>query len=376
VWSAVAGGGDCGLYAADVKRPGAPELRAWSACGTGCRESSAPSLATDSGVYRYALAAGVVGADAYLRVTSGSPGYRLMLVSELATGKIVAAAKQIKGLSACNAISSERAVRALAFVLPGGAVLVGVAAPATQTVTWSPPQTGVPLPTAVFANDAGWGMQFEDGSVRVLMSANATSLTTIDRSSLPTGQGQALLDRMLWSSAESGRDAEVVKGYVAGSAVGIVAAQDTDNHAIALSDSKAVWVGTTGPQRHQGTYQTAQLYWAAWPNGSANGGVTIHDGPALPATNALSSVATWGDYAATIGCTQGIETCELLVVQLSTGKLWRLHRRPTGVFLDVMAVTPTEILLSERGYPDGFNDQVLRFVRLELSQLDTLEHAW
>ena len=47
-----------------------------------------------------------------------------------------------------------------------------------------------------------------------------------------------------------------------------------------------------------------------------------------------------------------------------------------GVFLDVMAVTMTEIVLGERGYPDGFNDQILRFVSPDLSRLDTLERTW
>ena len=41
-----------------------------------------------------------------------------------------------------------------------------------------------------------------------------------------------------------------------------------------------------------------------------------------------------------------------------------------------MAVTQTQILLTERNYPNGFNDQIVRFVRLDLSQLDTLERAW
>ena len=41
-----------------------------------------------------------------------------------------------------------------------------------------------------------------------------------------------------------------------------------------------------------------------------------------------------------------------------------------------MTVSSTEIVLTERGYPTGFNDQVERLVRLDLSQLDALEHAW
>jgi hypothetical protein len=374
VWTAVPGGDDCGLFAADVTRPGGPAARGWSACGTGCRESPAATLPTDTGVYRYALAAGAVGNSVFLRTTSGNPAYRLMLVTDLGAGTNVAAVKQTKNFSSCAPIASGHALRALPFLLPGNVALVGVAVLAARAVTWSKPQTGLPVITNVFANDAGWAMQFDDGSIRTLMPATAASLTTIDRGVAPTGQGQAVLDRMVWSSAEANRDPEVVKTFTPADGVKTIAAQDTDDHAVALSDTKVVWIGTTGPERHQGTYQSAQLSWAAWPD--AGSSVQIHAGPSLAATNALSSLATWGDFAATIGCGQSIETCQLLVVQLSTNRIWQIHRRPTGVFLDVLAVSSTEIVLTERGYPTGYNDQVEHLVRLDLSQLDALEHAW
>src|SRR5207244_1765717 len=97
-------------------------------------------------------------------------------------------------------------------------------------------------------------------------------------------------DRLVWSSAESGLDAEVVKGYTPTDGVKILARQDTNDHAVALSSADVVWVGTTGPQRHEGTFVTAQLFWAPWP--SPIGSPAIHPGPVLPATHNLDSLAT------------------------------------------------------------------------------------
>jgi hypothetical protein len=314
---------------------------------------------------------------AYLRVVSGSPQYTLALVTRLKDGAVTAAVKQTKAFGSCGLVASQRAALALPFMLPGQVALVGLVNVAAKTVSWSPGQMNLPLVTQVFANDAGWGMQFDDGTIRVLMPSKYPTLTTIDRGQLPTGQGAALLDRMVWSSAETGTDAEIVKGFTPAAGVKALAAQSTNNHTVAVSDDKVVWIGTTGPQRHEGSYETAQLYWAAWPD--PLGAVAIQTGPLLPAAYGLSSLSTAGDYAATIGCAQGgpaVDSCELLVVQLSTKRLWRIPHRPGSAFLDVMAVMSDEILLSEIDFPNGYVQVVQRFVRLDLSHLNDLENGW
>ncbi len=49
----------------------------------------------------------------------------------------------------------------------------------------------------------------------------------------------------------------------------------------------------------------------------------------------------WGGFAATIGCRNLLETCELLVVRLSSGKVWRID------------------------YPSGYTQAIQRLVRLD-----------
>ena len=376
VWTPVPGGDDCGLLVADVSQPGGPTPQSWSACGTGCTQASALTLPGDAAVLGSASAAAVIGGDVYLRLTSGGSQYNLMAVTRLSDGGLLAAVQQRQNFASCTPLASARAPLLLPFIDTGQVVIAGQVRPGDKTVIWSPLQSGVPLVTRVFSNDPGWGMQFDDGTIRVLMPPTDTTLRTIDQGSLPTYQGAGLLDRMVWSSAEPGIDAEVVKAYTPAGGVQILASQDTDDNTVALSDTAVAWIGTTGPQRHDGSYQTAQLFWAPWPN--PLGPVSIQPGPLLPATNNLLSLATSGDFAATIGCTNTIDSCQLLVVQLSTGKLQQIHHRPGSVFLDVMAVSTSDILLSEVDNPGApeLTQQIQRLVRLDLGHLADLALAW
>jgi len=374
-WKAVPGGEPCGLAVADVSKLGVP-ARTWSSCGDGCSIASALTLPSDAAAAtRNASAAGTVGGEIYLRMTTGSPEYVLVVVTRLSDGKAIAAVKQTASFSSCAPVASQHAALAFPFILPSGAgLLVGLARASDGAVTWSPIQSNLPINIQVMSNDLGWAIQLSDGTVRVLMPPTDAQLRTIDRGVLATGQGGAVLDRMVWSTAVSGVDAEVIKGYTPAAGVLQLAAQDTDDHIVALSDTAVAWIGTTGPRRHEGSYETAQLFWAPWPD--PLGPLSTRTGPLLPATNELSSLKTWGDFAATIGCRNALDTCELLVVKLSTGKLWRIPRRPGAVFLDVMAISPGELLVDEIDYPSGHVQEVQRLVRLDLTRLDALEHAW
>lgn len=386
VWSAVSGGDICGLVQADLTQPGAPASRTWTACGPGCLEAPPASLPSDVVVARLSAAAAVVGGDAYLRLESGgnlpnpavSGGrqYDLTLVTRLADGSLLAAVQQTQNFDKCGVLASERTPLLFPFIETGQVVLVGTLTPGAGSTAWSLPQTGVPLVARVLSNNLGWGMQFDDGTIRILMPPTDAQLKTIDQGLLSTHQGVGALDRIVWSSVESGLDAEVVKGYTPIGGVKILAEQDTDDHAVALSETNVVWIGTTGPQRHDGVYVTAQLFWAPWPN--LLGPASIQSGPVLPATHELDSLATQGDYAATVGCMDTLDTCQVLVIQLSTGKLWRIPHRPASVFIDVMVVAQSYILLNEIDNPGApeLTSQVQRLVRLDLAHLDDLEHAW
>jgi len=377
VWTAVPGGEPCGIAVADVTKPGAPTPRTWSSCGDGCLVASALTLPSDNeGAGRTTSAAATVGSEIFVRMETGNPTpYRLVVITRLSDGTPIAAVKQTLSFSSCGIMASQHAAFAFPFILPSTSnVLVGLASHTDGAVTWSPVQTLPALNVQVMSNDLGWAIQLDDGSVRALMPPTGAMTRILDQGFVPTAQGGAVLDRMVWSSAYLGVDPEVIVGYTPAAGVQQLVSQETDDHIVALSDTAVVWIGTTGPYRHDGLYETAQLFWALWPEPA--GPLSINAGPVLPATTDLGSLKTWGDFAATIGCRQALDTCELQVVKLSTGKLWRIPRRPGAVFLDVMAVSPTELLLDEMDYPGGYPQLVPRLVRLDLTRLDALEHAW
>jgi len=376
VWTAVPGGEPCGIAVADVTKPGAPAARTWSSCGDGCLVASALTLPSDNeGAGRNASAAATVGSEVFVRMETGNPTpYTLVVITRLSDGVPVAAVKQTASFSSCGIMASQHAALAFPFLLPSpSSVLVGLASHGDGAVTWSPVQSLPALNVQVMSNDLGWAIQLDDGSVRALMPPTGAMTRLLDQGFVPTAQGGAVLDRMVWSSAYLGVDPEVIVGYTPAAGVQQLVAQETDDHIVALSDTTVVWIGTTGLHRHDGLYETAQLFWALWPEPA--GPLSINAGPLLPATNGLSSLKTWGDFAATIGCPSALDTCELLVVKLSTGKLWRIPRRPGAVFLDVMAVSPTELLLDEIDYPGGYVQIIKRLVRLDLTRLDALERS-
>ncbi len=377
VWTAVPGGEPCGIAVADLTKPGAPPPRIWSSCSDGCLVASALTLPSDNeGAGRNLSAAATVGSDVFVRIETGNPTpYRLAVITRLSDGMPIAAVKQTLSFSSCGIMASQHAAFAFPFLLPSvSGVLVGLASHTDGAVTWSPVQHLPALNVQVMSNDLGWAIQLDDGSVRALMPPTGATTRILDQGFVPTAQGGAVLDRMVWSSAYLGVDPEVIVGYTPAAGAQQLVAQETDDHIVALSDTTVVWIGTTGTHRHDGLYETAQLFWALWPEPA--GPLSINAGPLLPATTDLASLKTWGDFAATIGCQQALDTCELQVVKLSTGKLWRIPRRPGAVFLDVMAVSPTELLLDEMDYPGGFAQLVPRLVRLDLTRLDALEHAW
>jgi hypothetical protein len=66
----------------------------------------------------------------------------------------------------------------------------------------------------------------------------------------------------------------------------------------------------------------------------------------------------------------------LLVVQLSTAKLWTIHARPGGnMWVFPLAVSPTEIVMAEADKSPAIT-YLPRLVRLDVTKLDAIAAAW
>lgn len=143
---------------------------------------------------------------------------------------------------------------------------------------------------------------------------------------------------------------------------------------IALSDDRLVWLGEHGPNVADGAYDAVEIYSSPVPDKPSD--VVITKGPPLPVTAGLLDIKTGGDYAATGGCYKldGSFECRVFVVQLSTGKLWRMRPRMPGYYSNpVLGVSNDEIVLGETDNTNaGVGNRIRRLVRYKTATLD----AW
>lgn len=68
-------------------------------------------------------------------------------------------------------------------------------------------------------------------------------------------------------------------------------------------------------------------------------------------------------------------TCRVLVVQLSAKRVWQIPNRPGSLFVEVLALSEKEILLTEIDWPSGarYSQEIQRLVRIDLANLDSYD---
>jgi hypothetical protein len=243
--------------------------------------------------------------------------------------------------------------------------------------TWSPKLANVPIQDSIFENDLGWGLSYDDGTLVVMFPPGSGAFTTIDQGVIyPAHSAVARKSLVISNPAMPGDADSVLRAWEpTRPSRTIVAQPDTDVPSVALSDTSMVWAGTHGPERTSGGYTAAELYWATWPGGQDS--VQISGATSLPVISGLLSLQTWGDYAAVTGDTQDRRTV-LFVVRLSDGRLWTIGPRPGSLYMNVLAVSPTEILFAEIDDVNNpaLGQQIQRLVRYDLAHLDDLSTAW
>jgi hypothetical protein len=237
-------------------------------------------------------------------------------------------------------------------------------------ISWQLPGLEIPQAGAFELDfDGGWGWIRDGGVVEVATTAGSTQLETVFSSLAyqlrPVARGQlvAWCDFSDWSPTHRAR----VRSWTKAGGTAALVSGPYDIMAVALSDTKMVWLGASGLGAIDGTFETSQLFWS--PVVTSPQEVAIHDGPVVPhGHGSVGWLATYGDRAA---CVVKHDTAELVVANLVTGDTWLLPSRPGRHFLEVQAMNETSVLLTE--YATGnsltFPD---RLVRLDLSALDQL----
>src|SRR6266498_3830034 len=292
VWSRVDVGGPCELYEADLGRAAFPK-RSWRACGTGCLVADAPvwgtiaTLADGSASFQ--------GGDTYVRMVVKSPRGALTHVSRLSDGATVAAVEQRqRDTAACAGVGGAADAPLMIPYAPGTSGYVMGRTDVSSVparVRWPGrlvTQSGIP--TCLFGWDAGWGMCFYDGAVRVVASNDSAAMMPIDVASVPAFHGSARNELAVWTGWDAATRQYVAKAYRTASGTWTVAAVDQgDVNVVALSDQHLVWVGVHGPKIGQGTYESAEFYWA--PVVATQEPLKVTRGPSLPVTGGLSKLA-------------------------------------------------------------------------------------
>jgi hypothetical protein len=387
VWQRVANTGPCVLEQADAARLEVLPLT-WSACGAGCTTTPAKVLATDGDVYDMMASARVDGSDVVVRFGTVSSGnYYLLALRRLSDGKLLAAARAPGPTqTTCGfATTGANAPHTFGFLhgdppatsggtSTSGTLVVGLVGPAG--LAWSPP-VSVPLPlNSTFENDLGWGIAFYDGSLRLKSPVDGSAFTVIDQGTFPVYSTAGWGKLIVSNPGISGSADTVIRAWEPDRPSRTVFSKaDTGIPRIALSDTTLAWVGTHGPNRVNGAYTAAELYWAATPAGKDT--ITPTGSVSLPATSGLASLQVFGDFAAATGNDDRIRQV-VFVVRLSDGKRWTIGPRAGATYREVLVVSSQVILVGE---VDDSGDpklgwQIQRLTRFDLSQLDQLAAAW
>lgn len=383
IWTPVPDNGGCGLFVASVLPDPFPK-RTWAACGPGCLESVAwdgvPGSASGS-VPVGGTTAGERGGELFLRVNHHTkPVGGVMVVSRVADGATVAALEIRNGKCGYQGWANDATLMFPVFgdaptkgdLMRRGGVLSSEQPGAT--VAWG---KWLPFPGpqgSFFSWDDGWGIG-AGSALWATTSLSDTKLTPIDPKTSPfevSGRGKLVI----WPAGDA------VKSYTqTGGLKYLWTAPKGYMASAALSDSKLVWIVVDGPKfTSEYRFESARLYHS--PLATDPGSLVVTEGPLLePSTSAFFELRTGGDFAASEGCyawspTEGV--CKIFVVQLSTGKVWKIPPRPGKGYHDVLAVSAKEVLVTEYDEPGTPSEgqQIRRFLRFSTAELDALEKAW
>jgi len=233
-------------------------------------------------------------------------------------------------------------------------------------------QAGV---SSLFENDLGWGIGYEDGTVRTVFPGDSGTMTTIDQGVYQADSAVARKSLVIDNVAPDGRDAVIRAWEPPGPARTLVAQDSTDIPVVALSDTNLVWVGSHGPSRRDGRYTDAVMYRTGWPGGQTQ--VAITTGPTLATLGGANWLQTWGDYAAVFASNADGSNVVIFVVRLPDQHLWTINSRPGMRYGKVVVVTPTEILVTEVDAGNvALGPYIQRLLRFDLAHLDDLAKAW
>ncbi len=367
-WTSVPNGTECGLQ---VGGPGAvPTPRAWTSCGTGCRAKPAsipPYLPIGAEVVAStgdATATGVVA-----RLLLDRSGERFVEVVRLDDDTTIAAVRSETGcLSRAPSSNSPfgfswfGATSELPMVVPSDGSAVRWA-PAWYASS-SQEQNGFALGLTYVAT-------YSDASVRAFDMVSDTP-ALLETAPAPAYVTAVQADVGVWAAETVGR------GTIHGVRDGVVKTLLNDPTvamvvAVYVTGSTLYWLAAPSGDVANGHYD--DLWVMSSPIPAVWGGpLTPTKGTTLGPAVGTSELRVSGDYLATRVSATAFAAAQIVVVQLSTGKTWRIPPRSGAAWAAIIGLTGTEVWTLETTdlVSSGGRSYAQRVTALSLSALDAL----
>ena len=377
-WLPVSTGGICTLNTADANGLDTFSPFAWASCGPGCRVADAvppgfvlTSQRQSSGEYR--------NGDTFLRLlhsrTASVGGSALSRIVRLSDGKTVAALDIPTGGCYVPAGGTAAAWFVPLLDATSSKFMGGSISDAASPLTFSDWLPVVGLVKGAFQLQSSFGLALASGAVLATAPGSPSSWTTLAVEQAPPEHPLGRGGLLLWIEPGTG-GSRSLREYAADAGSQTLVGGAASVMVATLSDDKVVWITGFGPQAYQHIYTSAEFDWAAIP--TAGTPIAPTKGPSLPYARNLDDLQSSGDYAATIGCAADAITCEVAVVRISTGALTSLRPRPGKSFNRILAMSPSEMVLSEADSPatSGEVQLVRRLMRIDLTQLAELALSW
>lgn len=333
----------------------------WTECGDGCRSlkpvrGEAAVIGDD---YRSGLRVGAHGTELYLSMgIKTDPGFSLLGLFEYDTDLHPLALIKQSASGCIDRFLSRESPHTVTTVVNGAAgsglqLYIGRIDSTSDAPNWLEPAIVNPAFSGFDYQD-GWGAIW-DG--RTLAAASPGSAT---QNELYTSNGNLLHPhsnggRVVFAESRSGSNA--IFGWKAGAREPeLLAEADSDVVDLAVSSSKVVWVGATGPRTREGSYEAASLRWRALDAASDDDGQQLK----LPITRSADKLTTQGKWALLGGC-EGDE-CGVYLVDLMNRTVHR--RRPTAVPIwRAFGVVDDRLLITEEDAdaPAGFFSRIVEY---------------
>jgi hypothetical protein len=355
--------------------PGTWPKPSWQPCGVGCQVWEAVEADATPGAGGIDSSSAIAWAgDLYYHTNSSSQAYTYDVLRRLSDDVTFAVTRVPE---ACIGSSSTAAAPFVYEFWDDKAVMRWMGYYAPSTGRFVLPSAAIAVKgtqDSWFSWDQGIGFLTQGGAVATLTPGQRTLQLLFNSGAFAT-IGRARDGLIAWTDWST--TPVTIRSWTPDGGVAALTQGPAAIPAIALGDTAIAFLSVTGSQVPAGGYATAQVYWTPYTTDPSK--VQVVAGPDVSGQVAgtIETMSTAGDYIAlprVAGITLSQDIFGVLVVQMSTAKLWVLRSRPNMVMW-VAGMSGGTLLAMESDFSfvkvHGM-EYFQRWLRLDLTKLDQL----